>query len=225
MKKIIRTAMTGVLMAAVAAHMILPAMAMQIFVRDPDRKHICLEVEPTDRIEDVKQKIEEKEGIPTEAFTLYFAGKMLEDGNTLQDYSIQKDSTLQMVMDGKTVTVGFYVKPAYSVTIPQEIELGDTAEISADHVVLEPGNVLRVYAEGEDGQFVLKQESNGASLPFEIRNGEESVQEGTPVLTVNPDESSDGSVSLSFAQSGIAKYAGNYSGTVNFRISVEESAA
>lgn len=223
MKKIFRTAMTGVLMAAVAAHMILPAMAMQIFVRDPDRKHIYLEVEPTDRIEDVRQKIEEKEGIPAEAFTLYFAGKMLEDGNTLQDYSIQKDSTLQMVMDGKTVTVGFYVKPAYSVTIPQEIELGDMAEISADHVVLEPGNVLRVYAEGEDGQFSLKQESNDAVLLFVIRNGEETIQEGTPVLTVDPADASSGTVSLLFEQGGNAQYAGHYSGTVIFRMAVEET--
>lgn len=73
------------------------AFAMQIFVTvdmgEPSGKRMNLEVEPTDRIEDVKSKIYDKTGIPAENQILVFAGKELEDGNTLQDYSIQKDST------------------------------------------------------------------------------------------------------------------------------------
>ena len=72
--------------------------AMQIFVKTLTNKHITLEVEPTDRIEDIKLKIEDKEGIDSNLQELTFAGKKLEEGNTLQDYIIQKDSTLHLTL-------------------------------------------------------------------------------------------------------------------------------
>lgn len=75
-----------------------PIFAMQIFVKTPIGKHITLEAEPTDRVEDVKQKVQDKEGILIEMQTLIFKGKILEEGNTLQDYSIQKDSTIHLVL-------------------------------------------------------------------------------------------------------------------------------
>ena len=89
----------GILMALTLCFALsVSASAMQLFVKTPTGKTITLEVEPTDSIEAVKDKIQEKEGIPPHQQKRTIGVTELEDGHTLPDYNIQKESTIQLTL-------------------------------------------------------------------------------------------------------------------------------
>ena len=133
------------------------------------------------------------------------------------------DIEFKYVEESISTQISYSVTPTYTVTIPATVDLGETAEIKAENVVVEKGSQVEVKltdTSEADNSFKLKS-NEGAELAYTVNDGTNDISVGDTVLSVNPDNSDTGTANLSFVKQGNEAYAGTYKGTVTFTVSVE----